>query len=130
MNTVFSTSMRKATQLTRGQNVIEATRVIQRALLGRPGAFGRLFVRRSGVTSIELKANFAGSSGEFEQPRQDARIASAPLREAAAERWPTARAKRSLGEVLKLLRQADLPSLGLGSKPFEVNRGGQSGQPT
>ena len=31
MNTVFSASMRKATQLTRGQNVIEATRVIQRA---------------------------------------------------------------------------------------------------
>ena len=35
MKTVFSTAMRQATQLTRAQNVIEATRVIQRALSGR-----------------------------------------------------------------------------------------------
>jgi poly(hydroxyalkanoate) depolymerase family esterase len=36
MKPVFSTAMRQATQLTRAQNVIEATRVIQRALSG-PG---------------------------------------------------------------------------------------------
>ena len=122
MNTVFSTSMRKATQLTRGQNVIEATRVIQRALLGRGHARSPDEKSSESPGPIELKANFAESSGVFEQPRQDARIASAPLREAAAERWPTARARRSLGEVLKLLRHADLPSLGLGSKPFVRSR--------
>ena len=129
MTTVFSAAMRHATKLTRAQNVIEATRVIQRALLGRGHTQSPGEQSSESPGPIELKANFAGSSGEFEQPRQDARIASAPLREAAAERWPTARARRSLGEVLKLLRQADLPSLGLGSKP-KVNRGGQSGQPT
>ena len=35
MKTAFSTTMRQATQLMREQNVIEATRVIQRALSGR-----------------------------------------------------------------------------------------------
>ena len=35
MKTVSSTAMRYATKLTRAQNVIEATRVIQRALSGR-----------------------------------------------------------------------------------------------
>ena len=35
MKTVFSTALRQATQLTREQNVIEATQLIKRALLGR-----------------------------------------------------------------------------------------------
>ena len=35
MKTISSTAMRYATELTRAQNVIEATRVIQRALSGR-----------------------------------------------------------------------------------------------
>ena len=73
MKSVFSTAMRQATQLTRAQNVIEATRVIQRALSGR---------------------GHAVSPGE-------------PSPE-----------KRPLGEVLKLLRQADLPSFGLDSAPL------------
>jgi hypothetical protein len=35
MKTIFDTAMRKAAKLTRRQHVIEATRVIQRALSGR-----------------------------------------------------------------------------------------------
>ena len=103
MNTVFSTSMRKATHLTRGQNVIEATRVIQRALLGRGHARSLDEKSSESPGPIELKANFAESSGVFEQPRQDARIASAPLREAAAERWPTARAEKVAGGSLEAI---------------------------
>jgi poly(hydroxyalkanoate) depolymerase family esterase len=65
--------LRQGTQLTRAQNVIEATRVIQRALSGR---------------------GHAVSPGE-----------------------PSPENSR-LGEVLKLLRQADLPSNGLDSVPL------------
>ena len=74
MNTVFSTSMRKATQLTRGQNVIEATRVIQRALLGRGHARSPDEKSSESPGPIELKANFAESSGVFEQPSTRARV--------------------------------------------------------
>jgi len=80
MKSDFSTAMRQATQLTRAQNVIEATRVIQHALSG---------------------GGHAVSPGE-PSPQ------NSPL---------IARVRRPLGEVLKLLRQADLPSLGLDSAP-------------
>ena len=62
------------------------------------------------------------SSGGFEQPRQDVGNASAFLRDAPAERRPSARMKRPLGEVLTLLRQGDLPSFGLDSAPFVKSR--------
>jgi hypothetical protein len=81
MKPVFSTAMRQATQLTRSQSMIEATRVIQRALSGR---------------------GHAVSPGE-------------PSAEKPSEPSPE---KRPLGEVLKLLRQADLPSFGLDSAPL------------
>ena len=81
MKSVFSTAMRQATQLKGAQNVIEATRVIKRALSGR---------------------GHAVSPGE-------------PSPEKPSEPSPE---KRPLGEVLKLLRQADLPSFGLDSAPL------------
>jgi poly(hydroxyalkanoate) depolymerase family esterase len=81
MKSVFSTAMRQATQLKGAQNVIEATRVIKRALSGR---------------------GHAVSPGE-------------PSQEKPSEPSPE---KRPLGEVLKLLRQADLPSFGLDSAPL------------
>ena len=118
MKTAFKTAIRRATQLAREQHVIEATRVIQRALSG--GAHALSPVERSPESSrlIELQANVPESSGGFEQPRRDARNASAGLRDTKAERRPSARMKRPLGEILKLLRQADLPSVGLNSAPF------------
>jgi poly(hydroxyalkanoate) depolymerase family esterase len=81
MKSVFSTAMRQATQLKGAQNVIEATRVIKRALSGR---------------------GHAVSPGE-------------PSPEKPSEPSPE---KRPLGEVLKLLRQVDLPSFGLDSAPL------------
>jgi poly(hydroxyalkanoate) depolymerase family esterase len=121
MKTDFGAAIRRATQLTREQNAVEATRVIQRALSGRghaasPGGqspeTGRLLELRTG----EL-------SRGFETPPQEDRIASPRSRNAATERRPAARVRRPLGEVLKLLRQADLPSFGLDSAPFVKARG-------
>ena len=122
MNTIFGAAMCQATQLMREQNVIEATRLVQRALSGRGHAL--LPDEQSPESSrlIELQANVAESSGEFERPRQDARIASAGLRDTKVGRRPSARMKRPLGAVLKLLRQAELPSLGLNSAPFAKPR--------
>ena len=122
MKTVFSTAMRQAKQLTREQNVIKATQLIKRALSGPGHALSLDEKSPKRARSIELQANAAESSGAFEQPRQDARIASAGLRDAAAERRPSARMKRPLGEVLQLLRQGDLPSFGSDSARFVKSR--------
>lgn len=122
MRTVFSTAMRQATQLTREQNVIEATRLVQRALSGRGHALSPDEQSPESSRLIELQANVAESLGGFEQPRQNARIASAGVRDAEAKRRPAARMRRPLGEVLKLLRQADLPSFGRDSAPFVKSR--------
>ena len=113
MKTAFSTTMRQATQLMREQNVIEATRVIQRALSGRGHAPSRDEQSPESSRLVELQANVPESSGGFEQPRQDVENASAFLRDAPTERRPSARTKRPLGEVLTLLRQGGLPSFGL-----------------
>ena len=122
MKNVFSTAMRQATQLTREQNVIEATRVIKRALSGQGHALSPGEQSPESSRLIELQTNVAESSEGFEQPRQDARIAGTGLRNAAAEQRPAARMRRPLGEVLKLLRQADLPSFGLDPAPLVKSR--------
>jgi len=118
MKSVFSTAMHQATQLMREQNVIEATRVIKRALSGRGHANSPNEQSPERSRLIELQTNVAESSGGFEQPWQDARIASAGVRNAAAERRSSVRMRRPMGEVLNLLRQADLPSFGLDSAPL------------
>jgi poly(hydroxyalkanoate) depolymerase family esterase len=119
MKNVLSIAMRRATQLTRKQNVIEATQAIKRALTGQDHTFSpdEQSAERSRFT--ELQRNVAGA---FEQPRQDVGNASAFLRDAPAERRLSARMKRPLGEVLKLLGQADLPSFGLDPAPFAKSR--------
>jgi len=118
MKSVFSTAMRQATQLTRAQNVIEATRLIQRALSGRGHAVSPGGPSPENSRLIALPTNVAESLEVFEPAPQDARIASARLQDAAPERRPVVRMRRPLGEVLKLLRQAGLPSFGLDSAPF------------
>jgi poly(hydroxyalkanoate) depolymerase family esterase len=122
MKQVFSTAMRQATQLTRAQNVIEATRLIKCALSGRGHALSPDERSTKSARLIELQANVAESSGGFEQPGQDARIASATLRDAAAEPRLAGRMKRPLGQVLKLLRQGDLRSFNHESAPFVKSR--------
>jgi hypothetical protein len=83
MKSVFSTAMHQATQLMREQNVIEATRVIKRALSGRGHANSPNEQSPERSRLIELQTNVAESSGGFEQPWQDARIASAGVRNEA-----------------------------------------------
>src|SRR5262249_21746496 len=122
MKTAISTAMRQATQLTRAQDVIEATRLIKRALSGRGHALSPDEQSPESSRLIELQTNVAESSGGFEQPQQDARIASPGLRDAAAERPPDARIRKPLGEVLKVLRRADLPGFGLEPAPFVKSR--------
>ena len=122
MKTAVSTAMRQAAQLMRDQNVIEATRVIQRAVSGRGHDLSPDEQSPESSRLIELQANIAESSGRFERPRQDARIASAGLRHAAAERRLSGRMKRPLGEVLQLLRQGDLASFGHDYAPFAKSR--------
>jgi hypothetical protein len=122
MKTAFNTVMRRATQLMREQNLVEATRVIKRALSGRGHALSPDEQSAERSQLIELQTNVAESLGAFEQPRQDVGNTSAFLRDAPAERRPSARMKRPLGEVLTLLRQGDLPSFGLDSAPFVKSR--------
>jgi len=108
MKTVSSTAMRYATKLTRAQNVIEATRVIQRALSGR-GQPGQQTPESPRL--IASPTNVDERLEVFETAQQDAKIVSARLRDAAPEGRRASRMKMPLGEVLKLLRQADLQSL-------------------
>jgi hypothetical protein len=61
--------MRQATQLMREQNVIEATRIIQRALSGRGHALSPDEQSPESSRLIELQANVAKSLGGFERPR-------------------------------------------------------------
>lgn len=116
MKTIFRAAIHRAMQLTREQNMVEATRVIQRALSGRAQAVSPGGPSPETGRALELRTGEL--SRGFETPRQDAGIASPRSSDAAAERRPAARASRPLGEVLKLLRQADRPSFGLDSAPF------------
>ena len=63
MKNVFSTAMHQATQLTREQNVTEATRVIQRALSGRGHALSPDEQSPESSRLIELQTNVAESFG-------------------------------------------------------------------
>ena len=89
MNTVFSRAMRQATQLTRKQNVIEATRLIQRVLSGR----------------------------NRNRPPDESAPEGAQLIERETD-VTTESAGKPLQQVSKLLRQVDLPDFSLDSLPF------------
>jgi poly(hydroxyalkanoate) depolymerase family esterase len=115
MKAVFNTLMRRATQLTRKHNLIEATGVIQHALSGR----GRSCSPEEQVPEdprlIELQADATESSQGLQRRQQDVGPASVGLQHAAFKR-PAAR--KPLGNVLPLLREADLPGFEPGSIPF------------
>jgi len=127
METVFSAALRHATRLTRAQNVIEATRVIQRALSRGAREFSpdqqapespRLITPpTSGAQSAH-----AFDADAFERPRRDAGTERSRSRDSTAEQAHGARMKRPLGEVLTLLRQANLPNVGHGPAPFAKSR--------
>jgi hypothetical protein len=114
MKSLFSGAMHKAAQLTRNQNVIEATRVIRRALSGRLSPQER---SPENSQSIEL------SSGEVARSARSASVTGTNGRDRGAERRPPVRVKKPLGEVLELLRQANLPSFVPQSNPLVKARG-------
>jgi poly(hydroxyalkanoate) depolymerase family esterase len=111
----FSAAMRRALQLTRAQNVMEATRVIQRALTRDGDAAPPVDEPLASARLLAPPRDVAGTSGAVELPRQSARTASAG--DTFAERRPSERPRRPLGEVLALLRRADLPGLRPRSAP-------------
>jgi hypothetical protein len=74
MKTVFGAAMRHATKLTRAQNVIEATREIQRALSGRGRDVSPDQQTGESPRLIPPPTNGAESADASEQPPQDARI--------------------------------------------------------
>jgi poly(hydroxyalkanoate) depolymerase family esterase len=112
MTSDFSTAMRRALQLTRAENLMEATRVIQRALGGRGPAAP---ADQPPENARLLTPPRAGIADAVEPPPQPSRTATA--REASVERRPSGRERRPLGEVLRLLRRADLPGLRPGPAP-------------
>ena len=115
MNMDFADAMRAATQLTRAQKLMEATRVIQSALLGRgqlpseppseQAVKGRAIEKRiidltSEVTGSEITAAPQGEADtQSEGPR--------------GQRRTSAWAAGSVGEVVATLRQAKLRSFSL-----------------
>ncbi|MDQ6866989.1 MAG: PHB depolymerase family esterase [Pseudomonadota bacterium] len=113
MKTIFSTAMHKAAKLAQNQHVIEATRVIQRALSGRNPAASMEQTPASNLRLIEPTA--AARPAESEQPI--AGNASAGWREFLPTQG-LARAARPLGEVLTLLRRANRPGLAPGALPL------------
>jgi poly(hydroxyalkanoate) depolymerase family esterase len=122
MKTVFSAAMRRATQLTRAQNVIEATQVIRRALSGRGQAPSPSEQPSESLRLLTPPTNDVDSRDAFEQLRLDAGIASGRARDSNAEQRPTARMRRPLGEVLTLLRQANLAGFGHDPASFAKSR--------
>jgi poly(hydroxyalkanoate) depolymerase family esterase len=108
MNTPLGAAMLRATKLTRAQNVIEATRVLQRALSGKEEA------RREPPQGRKLLAGPTRVVQREREPQlaqQEETVVEAPSVEAASKASPTSRMKMPLAEVLKLLRQAPLSNL-------------------
>jgi poly(hydroxyalkanoate) depolymerase family esterase len=113
MKTIFSTAIHNAAKLAQNQHVIEATRVIQRALAGRNPAPAPDQQPAGDLQRIEPEAG--ARPAEREQP--SAGNASAGWREFLPPRG-LARAARPLGEVLTLLRRANRPGLAPGALPL------------
>jgi poly(hydroxyalkanoate) depolymerase family esterase len=119
MKTDFSAAMRQALQLTRAQNVqnvMEATRVIQRALAGRSPAAPPVDEPWERAPALPPPPEVTRTADAVEPPQQRAHTANSG--EAATERRPSGRPRRRLGDVLKLLRQAELSGLGRGAAPL------------
>lgn len=103
MTSLFSTVMRKATRLASTQNVIEATRVIQRALAKQ---------------APSADAPPPGRSREAGPLQRDAKTANYDERDAANGRRSVAPVKKKLGEVLESLRRADRPGFRFDPSPL------------
>ncbi len=99
----FRASMREAVRLTRAHDLAEATRIIQRALLGREGNAPSARPATTAARDLELTAEPAGTPVATTQP--SSRASSGPRTAPAPTGEPSTagRVKRPLGEVLQLL---------------------------
>ena len=117
MNFDFASAMRQAAQLTRQRNLMEATRVIQRALSGRGRAVSPVDPSPERARLI-APPNASEGPAAAEPLLRNARMESAATGNAPAEERPPGRTRRPLGEVLNLLRQADRSGVGPRSAPL------------
>ena len=108
IKTDFSATIRQALHLTRAQNLMEATRVVQRALVGSGPAAPPVDEPRERALAPPPPPEVTRTADAVEPPQQRAHTDSG---EAATERRPSGRPRRRLGEVLRLLRQAELSGL-------------------
>ena len=115
MNSDFAAAMRQAVQLTRQRNLIEATRVIQRALSGQGRAAPSVDPSRGDPRPIAPPnvAEAAGAAPQGDANMESARAGNVPSGDFASER-----VRRPLGETLNLLRQADRSGFGSRSAPL------------
>ena len=130
MKSDFGAAMRQALDLVRSQDVMEATRVIQRALLDRTGAQPTVEATEGPprkappllpsppvADRVGRPADAPGSArvGEGRDPTRAATARTAAGAAEATRRRPTGRKRRPLGEVVALLGQANLPGLARGA---------------
>ncbi len=116
MNPEFRAAILQALQLTRSQNVMEATRVIQRAIADLQRPAPPVDEPRERAPALPPPPEVTRTADAVEPPPQRAHTANSG--EAATERRPSGRPRRRLGDVLKLLRQAKLSGLGRGAAPL------------
>ena len=112
MKTDFGAAMRQALQLTREQNLMEATKVIQRALAGFEPA-PAADQPRANAQALPPPPKVSGTADA--PPPQSVQAANASA--ANAPRRPSGRARRPLGEVLRVLRKVELAGLRRGPAP-------------
>ena len=103
----FGAAMRQALQLTRGQNLIEATEVIQRALAGLEPAPHAADQPHPTARILPLPPRAAETADADGLPRRPAKAGEADN----APRRRSDRTRRPLGEVLSLLRKAERSGL-------------------
>ncbi len=109
MKNDFGAAMRQALQLTGAQNLMEATRVIQRALAGLETAAPWADEPRDQALVLPPPPKASKTADAVESPPQPAQTASAGA--ATTKRRPSGRARRPLGEVLRVLRKVELAGL-------------------
>ena len=114
MKTDFGAAMREALQLTHGQNLIEATKVIQRALAGLEPAPA---ADRPRTTTRALPPPAKVSGAADAPPPQSDQAANGGA--ANAPRRSSGRVRRPLGEVLRVLRKVELAGLRRGPAPAQ-----------
>ncbi len=113
----FGAAMREAFELTRAQKLTEATRVIQRALIGRGAAAPDVERPPESVRLLAAPSEGSETSVAVEPPPRHAAAQSERRQDADAEDRISARPRRPLGQVLRLLREADLSGLRLRAAP-------------